>query len=925
MTYTPFQEDPSIQSFQEQTGFSPIENDFGGDEVLRSLQETEQRRDLFNESRRAQEQLQRTNRTVNDQNFKIEQLEPLKQLSDFSKTVGDYFIKKDQEFVKREIAKEEINVASGIYDSVFDPEKAKTQPTLTPEQNAQNQELEARGEANFEAQTQAAQAGNFDAVQLIKSKRPDVQLGLVKALLQRASLSYGAEAEAELLERFPEGTSSLTREQQLAQIRNEKLAPITQLLSPAVIADSKILETIAKEDSKILTRAITNDKKVYGNNQAEYLEGALARTDITPEQFIQEYSVLPDATGRSARGLGTAYQALENFYSKTPLNGDRIQALKGSKVMQERPGMFDRILIAQDRLGDEVRRRDDDNQFRAAQEELGKIEEEIRKGNAYPSSDEIDKLRAKYSSNPVVFARLQSQFNRLDSLTREEQAKEATAEQKQQSKDELERALNLGILSQDMIDNSALTLGERQIYQQALSRQGNVSGNRNAANATRAEVRDQFKTGILKAWGDTESGGIVNGIMTDIAMSKYAEIRANLIQGGMDPADPNLNIQAKAELKKWIVENGGGLKGQQENPEGLFTKNPETGQWRVLEQGQSERNRALKIGQATREYIDTQTGDDWYKQRAAVSQMPGGYTQYSPTQGTLLSLSEVRQITQDVQNGKPITIPPSVSYAARVKGISPLTLINGQIEAFKEIDSTLEPIDSTIGSELEKVKAIDPQRWAELTRWQSPLRSARGLGGSATRNVSQGTGGSIDFKPENIPMVDGQNVSQTIEQAAVSNGETPALLAGLLETENGFKSTGCSDAGACGIAQFMPETAAQYGLDVNNVNQSIQTAGRYLRDIRSYLKTTDDRLVYTAYNWGMGNVGKLIDKLGEQGASRYLQDLADGKIQPRPGMFVPREAYEYFHKVNVFSTKYGNSAALRSSATLRPTFSQLAA
>lgn len=929
MTYTPFQEDPSIQSFQEQTGFSPLESDFGGDEVLRALQQTEQRRDLFDESRDAQLNLQRTNRKINDDNFKVEQLEPLKKLSDFSQTVGDYFIKRDQEFVKKRIAEEEVKVASGIYDSVFDPKKAETQPTLTPEQQQQNQELEARGEANFEAQTAAAATGNFDAVKLIQAQRPDVQLGLVKSLLNRAKLTYGAEAEAELLKRFPEGaTDSLTRERQLAQIRNEKLAPITQLLSPSVISDSKILEEVAKEDAKILTRTITNDRITYGNNQTELLEGQLARNEVTPEQFVQQYSVLPDATGKRARGLGTAYQALETYYSKTPLNDQQLAALEQSPVMQERPGMMARINIAQDRLGDELIRRTENNQFRDEAVNLSELTTQIRTGEYAPSKDQLDQLKTDLQSRlpPTVYARLLPQLNRMADLTTEEKAKDATAEQKAESKKQLEYAGKLGILTQDMIDNSALDLGERQFYQQLLNSQGNASGNRSAADGVRGEVRDLLKNGILKGSGDTQTGGLVNGIMADYAMAKYGEIRSDLIQGGMGAAAANL--EAKKQLFEWLEEEGALITGNQTTQgKGIFTKNPETGEWRVLEQGQNQRNRALKVGQATREFIDSQSGDEWYRQRATISSMPNGYTQFSPTQGTILNLSEVRQIAKDVQNGKGVTIPPAVAYAARVKGISPLTIINGQIEAFQEIDSTLKPIESTVGTELENVKQFSPQQWAELTRFQSPNRSARGL-------ASQGTGGPVDFKPEHIPMVDGQNVSQVVEQSAASNGQTPALMAGLFDVENGWKSKGCSEAGACGIGQFMPKTAAQYGLDVYNVNQSIQTTGRYLADIGSYLKTTNQRLIYTGYNWGMGNVGKLIDRKGEAGAAQYLKDLANGVIPP-PSYYladgrlnpdyVPVEAFEYFWKVNKASLKYGNNEALRSSATMRPTFSQLTA
>lgn len=40
---------------------------------------------------------------------------------------------------------------------------------------------------------------------------------------------------------------------------------------------------------------------------------------------------------------------------------------------------------------------------------------------------------------------------------------------------------------------------------------------------------------------------------------------------------------------------------------------------------------------------------------------------------------------------------------------------------------------------------------------------------------------------------------------------TPALLAAIAYTENGFKSEGCSGAGACGMMQFMPAAWAAYG------------------------------------------------------------------------------------------------------------------
>jgi hypothetical protein len=55
-------------------------------------------------------------------------------------------------------------------------------------------------------------------------------------------------------------------------------------------------------------------------------------------------------------------------------------------------------------------------------------------------------------------------------------------------------------------------------------------------------------------------------------------------------------------------------------------------------------------------------------------------------------------------------------------------------------------------------------------------------------------------------------ICQTIADAAGANGLPMGFLARLLWTESGFRSTATSPAGAEGIAQFTPETAAARGL-----------------------------------------------------------------------------------------------------------------
>ncbi len=69
-----------------------------------------------------------------------------------------------------------------------------------------------------------------------------------------------------------------------------------------------------------------------------------------------------------------------------------------------------------------------------------------------------------------------------------------------------------------------------------------------------------------------------------------------------------------------------------------------------------------------------------------------------------------------------------------------------------------------------------------------------------------------------------------------------------------------SPAGAAGIAQFMPGTAGDYGVNPLDPLASIDAAGRYMRDLYRRFESWSDALA--AYNWGMGNVAKW--KAGER-------------------------------------------------------------
>jgi hypothetical protein len=95
------------------------------------------------------------------------------------------------------------------------------------------------------------------------------------------------------------------------------------------------------------------------------------------------------------------------------------------------------------------------------------------------------------------------------------------------------------------------------------------------------------------------------------------------------------------------------------------------------------------------------------------------------------------------------------------------------------------------------------------------------------------------------------NYTKVIKKAARRYGINPAILEAQLRQESGLNPNAKSPAGAQGIAQFMPATAASYGVNLNDgkASDDIDGAARYMRD---NLKRTqgDYKAALSIYNSG---------------------------------------------------------------------------
>ena len=169
---------------------------------------------------------------------------------------------------------------------------------------------------------------------------------------------------------------------------------------------------------------------------------------------------------------------------------------------------------------------------------------------------------------------------------------------------------------------------------------------------------------------------------------------------------------------------------------------------------------------------------------------------------------------------------------------------------------------------------------APATAFASTLQAATATTASTgtAATAATGTAASVPFAAE-------------IDAAAARHGLDPALLRGLIRQESGFDPNARSSAGAMGLCQLMPATAA--GLGVTNPSDPVQN----IEGGAKYLKQQLDRFggdvakALAAYNAGPGAV------------QRY------GGVPPYP------ETQNYVQRVTAYANEYRSQGAAAPAAT----------
>lgn len=132
------------------------------------------------------------------------------------------------------------------------------------------------------------------------------------------------------------------------------------------------------------------------------------------------------------------------------------------------------------------------------------------------------------------------------------------------------------------------------------------------------------------------------------------------------------------------------------------------------------------------------------------------------------------------------------------------------------------------------------------TDFASVLRSTRTDGATRPTSTAAAAGRT------STPPASSADYDDAIRQIATEEGVPASLLSALVWSESSFDPNAVSSAGARGLAQLMPATAAGLGVNIDDPMDNLRGGARYLRQQLDRFGRAD--LALAAYNAGPGAV-----------------------------------------------------------------------
>ena len=176
-----------------------------------------------------------------------------------------------------------------------------------------------------------------------------------------------------------------------------------------------------------------------------------------------------------------------------------------------------------------------------------------------------------------------------------------------------------------------------------------------------------------------------------------------------------------------------------------------------------------------------------------------------------------------------------------------------------EIQAMVAAIAPPVASASAAAPAVATTAPAAAGSFSQSLSTARGGTSAATTAQAAAPSGLATGGVTTLPTTGDGAVPAAIEpllrSAAERNGLDPALVAAVARAESGFRVDAGSPAGARGLMQLMPSTAA--GLGVNDILDPAQNLGAGSRYLKQQIDRFGDlRLALAAYNAGPGAVSR---------------------------------------------------------------------
>lgn len=159
------------------------------------------------------------------------------------------------------------------------------------------------------------------------------------------------------------------------------------------------------------------------------------------------------------------------------------------------------------------------------------------------------------------------------------------------------------------------------------------------------------------------------------------------------------------------------------------------------------------------------------------------------------------------------------------------------------------PVPTAFASTFRAAAAAAPA--SSLASADVSARSPAAMAGPVGDPAVGAPGGLVGDWAAGLP-AEGRAWAPSIERAALRAGVDPALLASLVWAESGFRPDARSHAGAIGLSQLMPATAAGLGVDPHDPQQNLEGGARFLAEqLRRFGRP---ELALAAYNAGPARV-----------------------------------------------------------------------